>query len=244
MNKFGVLKTKILQKLTEAYSNGNKSEIKKILTTVTKNKDFRDIYLFYEEIENKYIEDKEDAKMYLNEMRHLLIDKLFLTEKFNKSLDKKIGDVTITENELYSNLDTFIEKHKLRNADKWFDAQKKLIDHLTTKKETPELVETTYIKNENLLHSVLTNNFNVLYSNTLNEEQQDELKKILEITNEELKNNFKILKTEVIEKMHKIQTEGTNDELNKKLNEALTETTIMDVSKFNYYKLLQLKNGI
>lgn len=59
MSKIGVLKTKILKKLTESYSNQNKSEMKDILKTIKENKDFKELYLFYEEIEDKYFEDKE-----------------------------------------------------------------------------------------------------------------------------------------------------------------------------------------
>jgi len=55
MNDFGKLKTKILQKFTNAYASGNKNEVKKILKMITENKDFRTLYLFYEDFEDKYI---------------------------------------------------------------------------------------------------------------------------------------------------------------------------------------------
>ena len=59
MNKFGVIKTKLLNKLTESYAKENKAEIKNILTTIKENKDFKEMYLFYEEIESKTISDKD-----------------------------------------------------------------------------------------------------------------------------------------------------------------------------------------
>ena len=65
MNKFGAIKTKLLSKLTESYAKENKAEIKDILTTIKENKEFKEMYLFYEEIENKYIDDKETAKLYV-----------------------------------------------------------------------------------------------------------------------------------------------------------------------------------
>ena len=34
MNKFGIIKSKLLTKLTESYANENKAEIKDILTTI------------------------------------------------------------------------------------------------------------------------------------------------------------------------------------------------------------------
>lgn len=244
MNKFGQLKTKILQKLTEAYASENKGEIKKILQTVTKNKDFRDLYLFYEEIENKYFENPEDAKQYLMEIRSLLIEKTLESRSFCESLDKKIGDVKVEENELYSYLDTFASRRRLKNADQHVVAKNKLVEHLTTKKETPILTEMAFTENENLLHAVLTNNFNILYGNTLNEEQKEELKKILSISNKELETTFSTLKEEVTKKLSDMYADEKNEEAKTKINLALTEAERMKTSKFNYYKLSQLKNGL
>lgn len=244
MNKFGVLKTKILQKLTEAYASGNKSEIKEILTAVSKNKDFREMYLFYEEIENKYIEDKESAKMYIDEITSLLQEKTKKITKFSKELEKKLGDVVINENELYSNLDILSQNDTLRNLDKKVNGRMKLIEHLMTKKEIVEETNTSFTVNENFLHNVLTNNFNVLYDNTLNEEQKNELKKILEISENELVNNFNTLKEEVTSKMNKMISEEHNIDLKVKLITSISEVKQMKPTKYNYYKLQQLKNGI
>ena len=72
MNKFGIIKSKLLTKLTESYANENKAEIKDILTTIKENKDFKEMYLFYEEIENKYIDDKETAKLYVEGVVNIL----------------------------------------------------------------------------------------------------------------------------------------------------------------------------
>jgi hypothetical protein len=244
MTKFGVLKSKILQTLTEAYANGDKVKIKEILTSITKNVDFKSMYTFYEEIENKYIENKDDAKTFLDEVIPILEVKALLTNKLCKSLDKKLGNITIVENELYSNLDILLEHTQLKNVDKKIQAKTKLIEHLTTKKETSELVENTFTANENLLHAVLTNNFNVLYDNTLNEDEKKQLTDILSISENDLINNFKSLQEEVTEKMGKMITEEKNTELSEKLNSALSEATHMKPTKYNYYKLQQLRNGL
>ena len=244
MNKFGVLKTKILQKLTEAYASGNKSEMKDILTEVTKNKDFKELYLFYEEIEDKYIDNKEDARLFIEEITPLLKEKSKNASKFCKTLDKKLGDTVILENELYTSLDKLSERDLLKNADVKLQAKTKLVEHLTKKKESKEELIKEFTSNEKLLHTVFANNFNVLYSNTLNEEQKQELKKILAITNDELQTNFKTLKEEVLTKVNTMLLEEKVDEVKTKLNQVLTEMTTMDVSKFNYYKLQQLKNGL
>ena len=63
MNTFGTIKSKLVKKLTESYISDKKSEIKEIVNIIRRDKEFRDLYLFYEEIENKYIDDPSIAKL-------------------------------------------------------------------------------------------------------------------------------------------------------------------------------------
>jgi vacuolar-type H+-ATPase subunit E/Vma4 len=244
MNKFGVIKTKMLTKLIESYSNQDKKEVKDILTTIKENKDFKEMYLFYEEIENKFFEDKDVAKLYVEEVTSILKNQSNNISNFSKSLDKKLGDIQINENEIYTLLDTLSENDNLNNIDKKVIAKKKLVEHLTTKKEIKESQETTYTSNENLLHAVLANNFNVLYSNSLNEEQKEELKNILSMKNEDLDSKTTELKESILNQVDTILTESKDDDLMNKLNKVKDEVKTMDTSKYNYYRLVQLKNGL
>jgi len=244
MNKIGVIKTKILKKLTESYSSQNKNEMKSILNTIKENKEFKEMYLFYEEIENKYFEDKEVAKLYVEELNSILKSKSNNLQSFCNSLNEKLGEIEINENELYATLDTLLENETLNNIDKKVIAKKKLVEHLTTKKEIKESEKSTYSANENLLHTVLANNFNVLYSNTLNESQKEELKNILSMSNDELNNKTTELKESILTQVETILTESKDVEFNNKLNSVKNEVQSMDTSKINYYRLTELKNGL
>ena len=244
MNKIGVLKTKILKKLTESYSNQNKSEMRDILKTIKENKDFKELYLFYEEIENKYFEDKEVAKLYVEELNTILKSKSKSIVEFCNSLNDKLGDLEINENEVYSTLDQLLEDDSLNNIDKKVIAKKKLVSHLTTKKEVNESTIDGVVPNENLLHAVLANNFNVLYSNSLNEEQQEELKTILSMSQEDLEKNITELKESVLSQVGTILSENQDSDLTTKLNQVQKEVNEMNFSKFNLYKLKELKNGL
>ncbi len=244
MNKIGVIKTKILKKLTESYSSQNKNEMKSILNTIKENKEFKEMYLFYEEIENKYFEDKEVAKLYVEELNSILKSKSSNLQSFCNSLNEKLGEVEINENELYTTLDTLLENETLNNIDKKVIAKKKLVEHLTTKKEIKESEKSTYSANENLLHTVLANNFNVLYSNTLNESQKEELKNILSMSNDELNTKITELKESILTQVETILTESKDVEFNSKLNSVKNEVQSMDTSKINYYRLTELKNGL
>ena len=244
MKKFGVIKTKILNKLTESYANENKAEIKDILTIIKENKDFKEMYLFYEEIENKYIDDKETAKLYVEGVITILKQQMDDLSTFCTSLNKMINVESINENEIYNSLDVLIEKDNLSNIEKKVNAKKKLVEHLTTKKEIKESKDSKIIPNETLLQAVLANNFNVLYSNTLSESQQTELKNILSITHEELLVKTTELKESINNQVSTLLSESNDTSLTTKLNSVRDEVTQMTTSRYNYYRLTELKNGL
>ena len=247
MNKFGVIKSKLLNKLTESYTNENKVEIKNILKEIKENKDFKEMYLFYEEIENKYIEDKETAKLYVEGLSTYFgqpIGNWSNLNMFCESLDKKLTDVNITANELYESLDALSESDKLSNIEKKVIAKKKLVEHLTSKKEVNESIDTTTIGNETLLHAVLANNFNVLYSNTLSESQKEELKNILSISYDDLITKSNELSESILSKVDSLLIESSDNELKIKLDNVKKEVSGMSPSKYNYYRLTELKNGL
>ena len=247
MNKFGVIKTKLLNKLTESYAQENKAEIKNILTTIKENKDFKEMYLFYEEIENKYIADKEVAKLYVEGLSTYFGQPMGNWNNLNmfcESLDNKLGDIKINTNELYESLDMLSEKDSLSNIENKVIAKKKLIEHLTNKKEITESKETTLVPNETLLNAVLANNFNVLYSNTLSESQKEELKNILSIPYDDLIIKSNELSESVIKQVSELLSESNDTDLSNKLKAVKDEVTQMSPSRYNYYRLNELKNGL
>jgi hypothetical protein len=247
MNKFGVIKTKMLTKLTESYSKENKKEVKDILNTIKENKAFKEMYLFYEEIENKYIEDKETAKLYVEGLNTYFGQPMGNWNDLNvfcESLHSKLGDIEIETNELYESLDILSEKDSLSNIEKKVIAKNKLVNHLTTKKEIQESKGSTLVPNETLLQAVLANNFNVLYSNTLSESQKEELKTILSITHDDLIIKSNELQESIINQVSTLLNESNDTELTTKLNKVKDEVSKMTTSKYNYYRLTELKNGL
>ncbi len=178
MSKVGIIKTKLLKKLTESYGSKNKSEIKDIIKTVLENKKFKEMYLFYEEIENKYIEDKETAKLYIEGLENMISSQSTINEiaDFCKKLDKKLGNISSDSNELYESLDQLFSKDTLSN------------DELVVK--TTELKEGINNKIEGLL------------------------------------------------------VESNDKEMNEKLNRVKQEVNTKEISRLNYFRLIELKNGL
>jgi flagellar biosynthesis regulator FlbT len=244
MKKFGVIKSKLLNKLTESYANENKAEIKNILTTIKENKNFKEMYLFYEEIENKYIDDKETAQLYVEGVAGILKQQMDEITNFCTSLNKLINVDAINENEIYSSLDTLVENDSLSNIEKKVKAKKKLVEHLTTKKEITESKDATLVPNETLLNAVLANNFNVLYSNTLSESEKEELKNIMSLPYEDLINKTQELKESITTQVSNLINESKDSEILSKLNRVKDEVSEMLPSRYNFYRLNELKNGL
>ena len=245
--KFGAIKTKILNKLTESYASENKAEIKDILTTIKEDKHFKEMYLFYEEIENKFIEDNETAKLYVEGLSSYFGEPIGNINKFNmfcESLNNKLGDIEINTNELYESLDMLSEKDTLSNIEKKVIAKQKLVKHLTTKKQIKESKETTIVPNETLLNAILANNFNVLYNQTLSESEKEELKNILSISHDELITKSNELAESIINKVTTLISESNDTDLSNKLNAVKDEVSKMYPSRYNYYRLNELKNGL
>ena len=243
MTKFGSLKIKILHNLTEAYIAGDKKDVKKILESIKENNEFKELYLFYEEVENMYIEDKEIAKVYVESVEKLLKEKTKRVSKYCTSFNKQLKDGNLVEVELYEYLDLLTEDDSLKNVDKKMLGKKKLVEHLTTKKNPTESAD-EYTSNENLLHVVLAGEFNTKFEESLTENEKKELKKILSISNEELTYDFNVLQEEICSKLNSMVTEEVDTDVKGKLKTALLETTRMKTTKYNYYKLQQLRNGL
>jgi hypothetical protein len=90
----------------------------------------------------------------------------------------------------------------------------------------------------------LANNFNVLYSNTLSESQKEELKNILSIPYEDLLTKTSELKESINNQVSTLLSESNETDLINKLKAVKDEVNQMFPSRYNYYRLNELKNGL
>lgn len=237
-------KKQILNILTESFTNQNRDRMKNVLNTFKKSKELREMYLFYESIEKKYFNDTELAKQYVDILSEQLKGKLdFLKDKKYDFINESTSDFEIENELLYEHLDTLCEHDSLKNIDKKLIAKKYLVEYLTTVKPKEEDEEIDITINENLLNTVLTSNFNNYYNMALNEEEKSELISILSLSNDEFITNFTTIKEDIFNKIDKLLTESDGD-LKNKLELTKEELNSMKMNKYNYYKLIQLKNGL
>ena len=96
-----------------------------------------------------------------------------------------------------------------------------------------------------MLFAVLSNNFNNTFQNSLSENDQKEFKEIMSIKDDELKTKINELKENILSKVENLINESkNNNELYEKLIGVKHEVNQMCETKYNLYKLKQLKNGL
>jgi hypothetical protein len=64
------------------------------------------------------------------------------------------------------------------------------------------------------------------------------------MSNEELISEMKNIKNELTTKLESLLNESTDDEMLKKLGSVKSEVTNSDMTRYSYYKLVELKNGL
>lgn len=240
--KFGTLKTKILQGLVESYNKDHITKWKTNLKEITKNKELKDMYLFYENFEKQHIDDKETAILYVEEISKFLQNK---RDIINESINNlTIEDIDAEENEIYASLDQLFENDSLNNIHKKVLAKKKLVNFLMEKKKEEVADVENFTLNENLLLNVLTNDFNLVYDKTLSEDEKNTLKDLLSLSESEMNDKSETLKKEILDKVNEILSESIDNELKNKLKQVQDEVNSMDISRFNYYRLSELQKGL
>jgi hypothetical protein len=245
MSKFGELKTKLLIKLTESYNSGNKKELKDLIKKLKSNNNLVEVYRFYEDMEKTYIQNKETAKVFVETLEPHFIEKIKSIDSECKKFSKVLKDVVVENNELYECLDVLSEENTIHNIVKKIEYKEKFINFLTTKKEINDNKEPDLkIENHSLLNNILVNNFNIKYIDFLNEEQKETFKNIISMTNESLSNEMTTLKMELNKKIENLLNESSESSLVEKLNDVRKQVNESEVSKYNYYKLSELKNGL
>ena len=245
MSNFGKLKSKLLTKLTESYNSGNKNEIKRLIKKIKSNKNLVEVHNFYEEMENTYFQHIDSAKLYVETLEPHFINRMKLISGDCKDLNKLLKDVVSESNELYECLDILSEENNIHNISKKIESRKKLIDFLVTEKPKKVVEESSVrIDNDSLLNAVLVNNFNIKFSDFLNESQKESFSKIMSMSNEELINEMSLVRTELNSKIENLLGESTDDVMVEKLKKVKSDVNESEITKYNYYKLTELKNGL
>ena len=242
MATFGHVKNKILVKLTESYGKKDfKDSLNKYFKPIMKNDTLKEMYSLYEDLESMTFDDKETAQLYVEELSKVLKERYSDLSKSLFDLNESLKDVVKTDNQLYEWLDILSCPDKLGNISAKVVAKKGLVEHLTKIKSNDELRVEKGV-NENLLNSVLVNNFNISYDKTLSEEEKDKLKNILSLSQEDVEIKSKELQESISNKL--IQLVESDKEFQSKADMVRKEVMGMTHSKYNLYRLEDLLEGL
>jgi len=245
MDKFGVILSKMLLTLTEAYDNGDKKLVKEILTKIKNDKKFREYYQFYENFENKTITDQSLAKEYVDTISEMLKGKTNEISEISKNIYKLIKNASPEKNNLYENIDVLLENDSILNAENKIKAKKYLVEFLINEKNSSETDEPgLFVENEKLLYTILSSNFQSEFNNILSEEEKNEFKSLMSLDDNLVEQEVNTLKLEVCDKIDNLLTENKTSEVIAKLKETLERAKQMPPTKYNLHKLRELKKAL
>lgn len=237
--KFGILKSKIENRLLESYSKDTfKEEIKTFKKLVLENKNISRIFYLYDELNSPKSLNESYAREYINEcikMYENTVNKI-KTSDINK-LKAWVGDKS-TEN-LYENIDTLFSTDVLTIESK-----------IKSRNQIVESLKKIPVKKQNGIELPLSTMVSVAnktiksYINTLNESDKQELIKLLSEDDSKLSSEFENIKENVIGKLQEMKNASTDSTMQNRIEETLSKVISEKYDKLTYFKLKGLRENL
>jgi hypothetical protein len=242
MVNFGILKSKIENRLTESYG---KDTLKKDLTQfkklVLENKNISKLYYLYDELSSKKGLNESIVDDYINSCITIYENTVNkITPKSIVGLQKWVGSIQC-ENE-YKNIDSLFSNNLTKLEEKI--QNKKMIKESLLQKENEVVLENLI---SNVSMKSLVNIANKTINNhisELNESEQNELKTLLSTPKETLVENYNKIKEDVITKLEKTKKSENDSETLGKIDEVIKKVTTESFNEVNYYKIKKLNESL
>jgi len=227
---FGILKSKIEEKLTSAYStNTLNEEIKLFKKIVLNNPNVSKAYHIYNELSKNKGFNKKFAEDFVNEC----VD-LFSKVNISKKSISQINDWTkgiVCENQ-YKEIDTVLGKNTLV-IENIINSKNSIINNLTKEELKSNIINLPLEKIIEMVNSNLKN-----YLSELNESDLTQVKKYLTFPQNEIVKRFEVLSEMVVEKLETMLVES-DDETKVKINQTINK---IKSEKIDSLSLIMLKN--
>lgn len=236
--KFGILKSKIEEKLLESYIKQNfKSEIKNFNKLVLEDKTISSLFYLYDELNTNQGMDNTLINDYLNESVKIYENLI------NKVSNKKILEIKKWVGNIQS-------ENKYETIDKLFSNDVTSINEkIVSKKSITETLKKKPLVTTDSIELPITTIVNIAnktikgYLENLSESEKKELENMLNEDDNILENKYGKLKDNVIEKLTDLKKSAESDVI-LKINESIEKMKSENYSKLNYYKLKSLKESI
>jgi len=239
MENFGLLKSKIEQKLLESYKNNTfKSEMVNFKKYVLENKNISKIYYLYDELSSKKGLSKDVVGDYINESINVYENTLSKI-KTQDLVNVKNWVSNVKTNNIYESVDNVLSLDVL-NIEKRVLAKKQLSESLT-QKEVKNSTKTNLPLSTmvNIANKTITN-----YIDSLNESEKKELSSLLSADDKVLNEEFNNMQTKVVEKLSGLKESESDNVVKVKLQETIDKVSNETYNKIGYYKLKNLFENI
>jgi hypothetical protein len=239
MENFGLLKSKIEQKLLESYKNNTfKSEMVNFKKYVLENKNISKIYYLYDELSSKKGLSKDVIGDYINESINVYENTLSKI-KTQDLVNVKNWVSNVKTNNIYESVDNVLNLDVL-NIEKRVLAKKQLSESLT-QKEVKNSTKTNLPLSTmvNIANKTITN-----YIDGLNESEKKELSSLLSADDKVLNEEFNNMQTKVVEKLSGLKESESDNVVKVKLQETIDKVSNETYNKIGYYKLKNLFENI
>lgn len=236
---FGILKTKIEDKLIKSYSqNKIKQDLFVFEQLILKNKNVSKLYLMYDELSTKkglseslsndfISESISEYKSIKNEIKKNDLDEIKMW----------VGHIK-TENR-YSDIDNIFTSDVTRLEEK-VKSKKVILSNLMDSEKISESKTNLPLSNLVNIANKTVNDF----LGTLSESEQKEIKRILKEDESKLEIEFNFIKENSINRLNKIKLTESDPDVINTINETISKISDEKFSRISYVKLKNLNEDI
>ena len=241
---FGKIKKGINDILTESYSNKKtfKRNFNVLMGSLKKTKTIREFFTLYGEIDKQRFDDKNEARIFLENILSELKSKSNVLIKESKYFNELIENSPYYKGDsekTYQKLDKLIFENFSYNPRKHNEIKKELVEWLNQ----PENINETTPVRHSLLVSTLTRLYNEKYS-SLSESDKDKLKEYLSIEVDTLKEKVDTSKDKLNTVLTNLIKETKDGDLKDKLLMVESEVVDCGYRKKDLLRLQQLEEDL
>ena len=242
MINFGILKSKIENRLTESYGKDTlKKDLAQFKKLVLENKNISKLFYLYDDLSSNKGLNESIVDDYINSCITIYENSINkITTKNITEIQKWVGSIQC-ENE-YKNIDSLFSNNLTKLEEKI--QSKKIIKESLLEKNN-EVVLENLITNVSMKSLVNIANKTIKnHISNLNESEQNELKVLLSTPKETLIENYSKIKDEVVSKLKTTKSTETDNETLGKIDEVIKKVTTESFNEVNYYKIKKLNENL
>jgi len=241
---FGTLKNNLDSVLVNTYNNKLlfKNAFHTLMGALKENKQTREFFVLYSQVENKNFEDKSLAEEYLNQViKTLKVKKGKLhTSPLKKSLNKFTPYIKEGSNKIYKDLDLLIFNENVTRIEDRVKSKKSLIAHLS---RIPSIqLKESKVPNS-LLINLATKKFNEKF-NGLSSMDKKKFQNLYSQDESTLCEEYKKNMTQTLNKLDKLIADTSDNDLIIKLKETKHKINEGTFSKNSLLKIKELNTTL